>query len=186
MSSDRGKVCVWHACAHDDYGRILRLLILTGQRKSEIGNLSWSEIDFERLQIELPGSRTKNKRSHLVPLSDQAITILRTILRRLDRDLLFGQGAGGFSGWSKSKERLDARLPTNIASWTVHDIRRSVVTHMGERGFAEPHVVEAIVNHISGTKAGVAGVYNRAAYANEKRRALELWAEHLGALITKA
>jgi hypothetical protein len=115
--------------------------------------------------------------------------------RSLGRHLIFGRGAGGFGGWSKSKAELDARIAKARAravhkpkgkpmpGWTLHDLRRSFVTHISEHGFAQPHVVEAIVNHISGAKAGVAGVYNRASYLAEKRQSLELWGAHITALV---
>ena len=127
--------------------------------------------------------RTKNRKRHLVPLSPQALEVIDSIPARLNRDLLFGEGVGGFSGWSRSKEALDRRINAARAKagkeplppWTVHDIRRSVVTALNERGFAAPHIIEAVVNHVSGHKAGVAGTYNRAAYATEKRKALDAW-----------
>jgi len=121
-------------------------------------------------------------------LSDQALAILRAIPVRDGRDLVFGSGAGGFSGWSKSKAELGDRLAAThpdakpMEPWTLHDIRRSVVTHLHERGFAQPHVVEAIVNHVSGHQGGVAGVYNKATYLPERRQALALWSAHVVAL----
>ena len=118
-----------------------------------------------------------------MPLSDEATAILKAIPPKADRDILFGTGAQGFSPWSKNKHRLDERLQ-GMAPWTIHDLRRSFVTHMSENGFAQPQVVEAIVNHVSGSKAGVAGVYNRAAYLNEKRQALEVWGAHVAALVS--
>ena len=181
---------VWNACGSDDYGAIVRLLILTGQRRSEIGDLRWPEVDLDKRQVELPGTRTKNGRPHLVPLPDAAIAVLEDTSRREGRDFVFGIGAGGFSGWSKSKAELDRRVAAAaidgkvMAPWTLHDLRRTFVTHVSEHGIAPPHVVEAIVNHISGAKAGVAGVYNRATYLSEKRRALDLWGAHLFALLT--
>ena len=184
---------VWKACGDDDHGHIVKLLILTGQRRSEIGDLAWSEIDFAKRQIELPEHRTKNGRPHIVPLSDEALAILKRLPRQKGRDLIFGVGAGGFSGWSKAKADLDGRIrkarreagpkAKSMVAWTLHDLRRSFVTHVSEHGFAAPHAVEAIVNHINGAKAGIAGVYNRASYLNEKRQALELWGEHITTLV---
>jgi integrase len=202
--SEAELVVVWRACGDDDHGRIVRLLILTGQRKSEIGDLSWPEVDLEKRQLDLPPERTKNRKAHLVPLSDQALAIIEGISRRQGRDLLFGIGAGGFSGWSKAKEFLDDRITAARAEarekplpgWTLHDIRRSVVTHLAESrqrpgrdgkidtySFAQPHVVEAIVNHVSGHRAGIAGVYNKAAYLAERCQALDLWGAHVAALV---
>lgn len=101
-------------------------------------------------------------------------------IRVLGADVVssFGEGEGGFSGWSRCKERLDCKLPKKMAAWTVHDLRRSFVTGAAELG-TEPHVIETIVNHISGHKGGVAGVYNLATYETEKRTALERWASHI-------
>lgn len=181
--SEAELVAVWKASGDDEYGKILRLLILTGQRKTEIADLAWPEIDFERSQIDLPPQRTKNGLPHLVPLAAAALEILHAVPRREKRDLLFGGGDGGFSGWSKAKARLDERLPADMPPWTVHDIRRSAVTHWGENGFAAPHVIEAIVNHVSGHKKSTAGVYNKALYLPERRRALDLWAAHVLALV---
>lgn len=174
---------IWSACEDDDYGRIIRLLILTGQRRTEISDLRRSEVDIAKRLIELPPERTKNNRSHLVPLSDASIDLLVGVPEREGREYLFGDGARGFQGWSKAKTRLDEKLPT-LKAWTVHDIRRSVVTHLHELGFAPPHVVEAIVNHVSGHRGGVAGVYNKALYLPERKRALEVWATHMIAAVT--
>ena len=187
--SEAELAAVWSACdGDDDFGRIVRLLILTGQRRAEIGDLSWPEIVLERQQIELSEVRTKNGRGHVVPLSTEALEVLHAMPRRPDRALVFGTGVGGFSGWSKAKGELDLKLASTsgvkpMAAWTLHDIRRSVVTHLHERGFAPPHVVEAIVNHISGHQGGVAGVYNKAQYLPERRQALALWGAHVAALV---
>ena len=193
--SEAELVEVWQASGDDHHGKILKLLMLTGQRKTEFGSLEWAEFDPAKRQIELPPSRTKNKRTHVVPLSDTALSLLSEIPRIEGRDLVFGLGAGGFSGWSKAKREVDDRIhaarekasqnPKLFAPWVVHDLRRTFVTNLAERGFAPPHVIEAIVNHASGHKAGVAGVYNHAVYAEEKRQAIDLWATHLSALIQK-
>jgi integrase len=114
----------------------------------------------------LPAARTKNRLEHDVPLSPAATVILTGTPRRAGRDLVFGEGVGGFSGWSLAKAALDKRLP--IKPWRLHDLRRTAATRMGDLGVL-PHVIEAVLNHISGHKAGVAGIYNRATYAAEKR-----------------
>lgn len=183
-------VQIWRACGDHDYGYIVKLLIMTGQRRAEIGDLAWSEVDMVRRQIDLPERRTKNGRPHIVPLSDQALAILSNITRRQGRDFVFGVRAAGLQGWSESKASVDALIAARCANggrpmppWMLHDLRRSFVTHVSELGFASPHVVEAIVNHVSGTKAGVAGVYNRASYLVAKRQALERWSAHLSALL---
>jgi len=193
--SEAELVEVWRACGDDDYGRIVRLLMLTGQRREEIGGLVWAEIDRDKRRLDLPGSRTKNGRAHVVPLGDQAMAILEAVERREDREHVFGRGAGGFSGWSKAKAELDARiaaarkaagLKKAMPAWRLHDLRRSFVTHVNERKIAPPHVVEAIVNHVSGHLAGVAGTYNKAVYLDERREALQAWGKHVAEIVERA
>lgn len=166
---------VWQACAPlADFGRIVRLLVLTGQRRGEIGGLLWSEINVAERQIELPGRRTKNGKPHIVPLSGLALEQIPEPREGFPH--LFGSRHGrGFGGWSTGKELIDKSIG-GMEPWTIHDLRRSFVTHCAERGIAEPHVLEAVVNHVSGHRAGVAGIYNRAAYAQQKRAALDAWA----------
>jgi integrase len=176
LSDDELKL-IWHAIDNDDYGYIIKLLIFTAARADEIAGLQWSEIGDNA--INLPGSRTKNKRSHTIPLSDPAKAIIACI-ERGKRTHVFGRD-DGFRGWAKCKTRLDQKLG-DIPHWTTHDLRRTAVTHMAELG-VQPHIIEAVVNHVSGHKAGVAGVYNRASYDSEKRAALNLWAEHVLATV---
>jgi integrase len=172
---------LWHALPKGDYGDITKLLLLTGQRRQEIGDLRWSEVDFETGQITLPAERTKNGRAHVIPMSSAVMAILRARPRNPDRDLIFGERAGGFGDWSKAKARLDAKL--NFEPWVVHDLRRTAATGMAELG-VQPHIIESVLNHVSGHKGGVAGIYNRASYEGEKSRALALWANHVEAIVT--
>jgi integrase len=173
---------------HVHYLDIVRLLLLTGQRREEIGGLRWSEVDFDAKLIRLPPERTRNKREHIVPLSAPALAILRirwaearvasqasTVPQSNEND---ARVFVGFS-WSIEKARFDKGV--RLAPWRVHDIRRSVATHLADQGFATPHVVEAILNHVSGHKAAVAGTYNRARYLDECRAALERWANWIEA-----
>ncbi len=101
---------IWLACREDDHGRIARLLMLTGQRRDEVADMQWSELNLEQGLWTIPASRTKNGRLHEVPLSAAAVDVLRSVPRREGREYVFGEGAGGFSGWSKSKERMDGRI----------------------------------------------------------------------------
>jgi integrase len=184
-------VDIWNACRDDDHGRICKLLILTLQRREEVGGMPFSEIDTEKRIWALPGSRTKNGRPHEVWLSDLALEVIASAPRREGRVHVFGDSKEtSFSGWSKSKANLDERINKNRASrklgaiepWRMHDLRRTGATMMAEMGVL-PHVVEAVLNHVSGSKAGIAGVYNLAAYSKEKRQALDMWAAHVDALI---
>jgi integrase len=182
---------VWRSAGEDAYGTIVKLLILTGQRRDEVGALPRKEIDFVARLIRLPAERCKNHRPHDVPLSDPAVRLLQAMPRRIGpMDFVFGTTANGFGGWSAAKAVLDQRLAVArqeagaepMARWTLHDLRRSVATGMAELGVT-PHVVEAVLNHVSGHKAGIAGVYNRASYDKEKRAALAMWADHVIAAV---
>jgi integrase len=188
--TDPELAAIWRAAGDDQYGTIVKLLALTGARRDEIGALRWSEIDLDKAQIALPGERTKNWRPHVIPLAPQAVKLLKALPRRDGTDgepcdFVFGRTDRPFSGWSKSKRELDDRLQaagTPVPDWTPHDFRRSLSTNLHERGVA-PHVVETLLGHASGHRAGVAGVYNRADYIAQRRIELEKWADHIEALV---
>ena len=184
---------IWNALEDDHFGTIMKLLALTGQRASEVAGMRWSELKGDVLV--LPPERTKNHREHSVPLSKPAQAIVAAQLRRPARkpgtdaglrDLMFGFGDGPFSGWGKSMEALNKRVTEKagqpLPHWTPHDLRRSFATHASGLGI-QPHIIEVILNHVSGFRAGVAGIYNRQAYDAEKRTALALWADHLLAIV---
>ena len=175
---------IWNAAPEGDYGSIVRLLMLTAQRREEIASLRWSEIDLKAKIITLRANRTKNGREHIVPLSAEALAIIKATPQRADRDLLFGSGGGGYSGWSKAKDALDEKLG-KVADWTLHDLRRTGATRMADSG-VQPHIIEAVLNHVSGHKGGVAGIYNRAAYEPEKREALDTLATYIKTVVAKA
>ena len=171
---------IWNNLPDSDYGIIVKLLILTGQRRDEIAALRWSEVDFASGEIRLPGERTKNHRAHVVPLSPLAVALLEVQLVRHGGDFAFGRGRRGFNGIAKCKAALDSIVA--LPPWRTHDLRRAAATGMAELG-VQPHIIEAVLNHVSGAKAGVAGIYNRASYEGEKRAALTLWADHVVALV---
>ena len=135
----------------------------------------WDELDGD--VWHLPGARSKNGRPRDIALSREAREIIDSVPR--NGDFLFGgSGRNAFSAWSWGKAALDAQL--GLPEWRVHDIRRSVATHMAEQGIAQPHIVEAVLGHLrSGSQAGVAGVYVRTTYAPEQRAALQRWASFL-------
>lgn len=173
---------IWNATGGDHpYHSIVRLLVLTGQRREEIGGMAWSELNLGTALWILPANRSKNHRPHLIPLSPPALDIIRAQQRYGREGLVFGNRNGKpFSDWTGNKERLDASL--DIAPWWLHDLRRSMITHMSEDLGIPPHVVESIVNHVSGFRAGVAGTYNKALYLDERIKALNAWASHILAL----
>jgi len=159
----------------------VRLILLTGCRRDEIGSLQWPEIDLKEKTITLPGDRTKNKQAHVVPLSDSAITILKKIPQRANRDFVFGSGRKGYSGWSKSKREIDTTAKPK-KPWTLHDLRRTVRTGLGKLS-VQPHVAEAVLNHLP---PKLIRTYDRNTYAAEKRDALDKWAAHLTVAIAQA
>jgi integrase len=168
---------IWRAteAADDPYSAIVRLLMLIGVRRQEIGGLAWSEIDLDAGTITLPPARTKNARAFVIPLPAPAIAILRAQPRG-DDDHVFA--ACGFRGWSRGKLALDKRSETS--GWRLHDLRRVVSTRLHEDLLQPPHLIEAILGHV---QPGIAATYNRADYLIERRRVLGLWAEHLLALV---
>lgn len=166
---------VWAAFGNDGYGHILKLLILTGARRDEIGALKWRELKDGK--IELPGERTKNGRAHTIPLSKAAKAVVATI-PRTDRVHVFGRDDTGFQGWSKCKERLDRKLGDVVTDWTVHDLRRTAASGMQRLG-VRVEVIERALNHVSGSFRGVAGTYQRDPMTDDVRDALERWAWHV-------
>ena len=192
---------IWRAAgdAGSPYGTIIRLLILTGQRRGEVAGMAWGEISDDLATWTLPGERTKNGAAHGVPLSAPARDILRAGLpdgadHRGAAGGLLLPGAFGtpFAGWSKAKQALDKAIMdarakaaraagTSLAPlipWNVHDLRRTVATGLQRLG-VRLEVTEAVLNHISGSRGGIAGVYQRHDWAAEKRAALDSWAAHV-------
>jgi len=177
------------------FGQIVRILLLTGQRRSEVSGMRWTELNLDTKTWEIPSTRTKNKLPQLVPLSEPVIEIIncqKETQKHLpekvhkaitNSGLVLTCTGNPFSGWSRSKARLDGRA--EITDWRLHDLRRTLVTGMNETLKTLPHVVEAVVNHVSGHKAGVADVYNRALYLDERKEALDLWANHIMEAVKK-
>jgi integrase len=167
---------LWRGLGDSAYCSVVKLLLLTGQRRNEIGALRWSEVDLTANVIMLDGTRTKNHRAHTIPLSRQAKAIIEAQPRRNSTDYVFG-----YVDYDREKIALDARI--NIKPFVIHDLRRTASTNLGELGVL-PHVIEAILNHQSGSRAGVAGIYNRSKLVDPMRDALQLWADHLTAITT--
>jgi integrase len=180
--SDDELAAVWTACGDDEFGKIVRLLILTACRRQEIGGMAWGEFSPDGMKWTLPAERSKNHRPHMLPVMPMMRSILDTVPHMAGRDLLFGERADrGFTKWDVGKHDLDQRAGLTD-EWHLHDVRRTVVTRMGDLG-VQPHVVEQILNHQSGHKRGVAGVYNKSPYANEVRNALATWHDHIRTLV---
>jgi integrase len=179
--SDAELKAIWKACGDDEFSHILRLLILTGARRQEVGGMAWSE--FEDGIWTLPAARAKNDREHKLPLPPAAREIIAAVPRRAGRDQLFGERAGqGFTSFSRGKQDLDKALAGAVKPWRIHDLRRSVASGMIGLHIPSDHV-EAVLNHYSGHRRGVAGVYNRYSYEKEIRLALLSWSKHIARLV---
>ena len=204
----------WKACEASGwpFGPLDQLLLLTAQRRDEVAGMEWSEIDFKKSTWSMPRQKAKNGRAHEVPLSSAALAILQS-LPRIGNGLVFTTtGKTPVSGFSRAKRRLDKEmetvrrsflnlpqddeayrraldipankpLPVEIPPWIVHDLRRTAATGMARLNIA-PHVVDKVLNHVSGKIRGVAAVYNRFEYLDERRKALEVWGSYVVGLVT--
>jgi integrase len=165
---------------HTAFHNIVELLILTGQRRNEIASLRAEWVDFEARTITLPPEITKNRRTHVFPFGPAAEAVLR---RGQKEGLLFParctDKATVVNGWSKLKPALDRLCP--LAPWALHDLRRTCATNLAALG-VPVHITEKLLNHISGTTGGIVAVYQRHAYLDEMREAIELWEDHLRSL----
>jgi integrase len=172
---------VWRAAEQiaPPYGALLQLLILTGARRGEIAGLTWGEIDLKKRLISLPRERVKNDRAHEIPLSPQAVAVIEALPRSGEH--LFSLGRHPINGFARAKERFDKLCP--VKNWVLHDLRRSTASGLARLGVNLP-VIEKVLNHVSGSFAGVAGIYQRYDFAGEKRKALELWGAHVAAVVS--
>lgn len=189
----------------DPFGRVMLLLLLTGQRRDEVAAARWSEFDMSSNTWTLPGERVKNGRAHVLPLSGQVRTIIDGITKEKGAVFLFparfsrtGNSAPRHvSGFTRAKERLDSLMLAEMKKtaaergddpdsvilepWRLHDLRRTAASGMARMGVGI-HVVEKILNHVTGSLSGVAGIYNRHNYQDEMRQALQAWANWVDSL----
>lgn len=179
--SDAELRTVWQATAGtDDYSKIVRLLVLLGNRRQEIGSLAWSEVDFDAGTITIPGNRTKGGNTLMLMLPDNALAILQSVERRAGNNFVFGGSKAGFTGWSTATKELRGRITEPMAPWCLHDIRRSFRSGLAELG-VQPHIGERLLGHSVGKKSQK--TYERFTYKAEMRDALLRWAEHVTAII---
>jgi integrase len=166
------------------FGTIQQMLLLTGQRRAEVSEMKWTDIDFETATWNIPAERAKNGLSHNVPLSSYVQGLLRTIPRFAEAEYVFTtNGKTPVSGFGRAKVRIDKAV--GASDWRLHDLRRTAASGMA-RIKVSPHVIEKVLNHKSGIISGVAAVYNRYSYEEEKREALERWANETTKKIRKA
>jgi integrase len=175
---------VWRAADQlgGPFGALVKLLILTGQRRDEVARMTWSEIDFEARLWTLPKERSKNGKPHDVALADQAVAVLEA-LPRIGDFVLTTDGRSAASNYAVNKKRLDALLPADMPPWWLHDARRTAASGMARLGINLP-VIEKVLNHSSGSFGGIVGVYQRHDFADEKRRALECWGARVADLVS--
>lgn len=177
--SDDEVAAIWRATDKGGtFNDIVRALILTGQRRDEAGGMRWTELSADFSTWTIPAARAKNGATHIVPLSGPAQDLLRDLPQF--GELVFPGLRGSFSGWSKSKAALDAR--SGVKDWRLHDLRRTMATGLQRLG-VRLEVTEQVLNHISGSRAGVVGIYQRHDFAAEKRAALDAWGEHVMSIV---
>ncbi len=186
---------VWNQAykTHHCFGPIVRLLIVTGQRREEVASLSWEELDQPELMWTLPGNRAKNGEPNRIPLNALAVAVLDGVAggeKWPRRGKVFPTSTGGgFTGYHKGKEKLDRLVSEDggdpIAPWRLHDLRRTLATGFQRLG-VRFEVTEAVLNHVGGSRAGVAGIYQRHDWKAEKREALDLWNDHVVSILAMA
>jgi integrase len=175
--TDAEVAAIWRSTASPGpFNGIVRMLLLTGQRREEAATMKWGELSDDTWTV--PASRAKNGATHIVPLSTQAQDLLRGAPRL--GELVFPGLRGPFNGFSKAKAALDAG--SGVTGWRLHDLRRTVATGLQRLG-VRLEVTEQILNHVSGSRAGIVGVYQRHDFAVEKRAALEAWDAHVQAIV---
>lgn len=183
---------IWKATpqCHPCFGPIVRLLITTGQRREEVSGMRWEELDREEAIWTLPSTRSKNKESNVIALNTLAMTELDAQAGGDDwprKGLVFSTSTGTrFAGFHKGKLAIDAEIEEQhgepLQPWRLHDLRRTLATNFQRLG-VRFEVTEAVLNHVSGARAGVAGIYQRHDWKPEKRKALDAWNDHLAMVI---
>lgn len=182
------------------FGPVVKLLMLTGQRRAEVAGMTWAELDLDKATWRIPKERAKNGKAHEVDLSPQALAIIEE-LEQGGTYLFPARGEGAVRGFSATKRKLDGLVEDvrreeaaeagkpapeePIAEWRLHDLRRTAATGMAGMNFP-PHVVERVLNHISGTQSGLVGVYQRHEYRAERKAALLAWGAHVQAVVNQA
>lgn len=182
------------------FGPVIKLIMLTGQRRSEVGGMRWEELDLDKAQWRIPAERSKNGQAHELDLCPEAIGILKDVPNT--GPVLFPargprETAEPVVGFPAVKRRLDAvieeqrkeaatkagqKLPKPLAPWRIHDLRRTAATGLAGMGFP-PHIVERVLNHVSGSQSGLVGVYQRHDYRAERKAASLAWGAHVAAIV---
>jgi integrase len=173
---------IWHSLPNNEFGRITRLLFYTACRRQEIGSLEWSEIDFDKSLLVIPGNKMKGGVEHRLPLTPEAVGILKSIPCRADNPFVFGVARRGFTSFSYYHDELRKALSATgsiTEPWRLHDIRRTIRSELGDLG-VEPWIAEQILAHV---RAGIEDVYNKAKLEKQMRTALQMWADRLRSIV---
>jgi integrase len=181
----------WRATEQMTWRPLYRLLLLTAQRREEVSGIRWNELNLAGAVWTIPRERTKNNKEHVIHLSAPALEILRELDAEVHgpRDFLFpaSSGENSVSGHSKQKERLDELMRAELGAeelmpWRIHDLRRTAASGMASLKFP-PHIVERVLNHISGAQGGLVGVYQQWEYIEERKACIEAWRNHVSRLV---
>jgi integrase len=164
------------------YGAIVELLALTGQRREEVAQLTWDELDLAKKIWTIPASRTKNAKPHMVHLSKQSVAVVMR-MPKLGMFVFSLSGTRPFQSFGKLKRELDKR--SGVSDWRLHDLRRTCVSGMARLGIP-PHVADKVLNHQGGTISGVAAVYQRHEFLSQRKEALDRWGAHVEGLLKNA
>ncbi|WEX07285.1 tyrosine-type recombinase/integrase [Chelativorans sp. AA-79] len=190
LSSDEIKA-FWKATGElsDTWRRFYRLLLLTGQRREEVAGIRWEEIDLDQKTWTIPAERAKNGKAHVVHLSDEAMSELPKAPEGKGTGYVLpgARGESHISGYSKMKRALDdemkKHLADNFSPWRIHDLRRTMASGLAEMGFPTD-VADRLLNHVSGSRSGIKGVYQRYEFLKERKEAIEAWAERVREIVS--
>jgi integrase len=180
--SDTELAAIWRAAEAmgGPFGAVIQVLMLSAQRKSEVSEMEWAELDLARSTWTLPSVRSKNKRSHEIQLAPGVVKILEALPRIGDRFVFTLDGVRAVAMTTRAKQRLDSLC--GVKNWRLHDLRRTAASGMAKLGVA-PHVLSLVLNHQSGVTNSITRIYNRYDHASERRAALEAWARHVAGII---
>jgi integrase len=173
---------LWHAweTMGAPMGRFMAFALVTGQRRTEIATMENGEIDLAGRLWTIPGAKSKNRKAHLVPLSGLAVEILASVPAIDDRYVWSTRAGTRISGFSKAKAR--AVMLSGVTDWRLHDLRRTTATRLAELGIAHP-IVSKLLNHSPRSVMGVTSIYNRYEYLDERREAMERWAQRIRGIV---
>jgi integrase len=187
---------LWQAATEQSwpFENVIKLLLLTGQRRDEVARMVWREVDLDKLEWTITKERSKNKKAHTIDLHPEAVALLDRLgepaaaRRASDEEFVFSTtGRTPVSGYSKVKRRIDARMQEILGDafqpWRIHDLRRTAASGMAALGF-QPHVIERVLNHVSGVQGGLVSVYQRHEYRDERKRAIMAWGAHVTQLVS--